>query len=321
VTFVHDELDASRVLLCRDAPGGGGLELLHGIGLTQPGDVAPQHSSQSPLLGLITGADPVLVLRVDPTRDAWLAAHLPGATKIIAVHLMTGGKPVYLVLELQVKGIRVERRVVGTLEQAAATSALALSRAELLVQAQRSASTDGLTGAWNRRTFDSELAANVQRARLEGVPASLIMVDVDHFKKVNDVHGHQVGDEVLVLVAQTLADTLRALGDVGTAYRYGGEEFSVLLPGREANVAAIVGEHLRVALATLQGPVPITASFGVAGFGVEANDEAALLLHADAALLQAKQNGRNQVQIFDGARTLAAAHVPPPRPTVGLAVS
>ncbi|MGY4644931.1 GGDEF domain-containing protein [Cellulomonas sp. URHB0016] len=319
VTFIHHELDAGRVLLCRDAPAG--LEVLHGLGLSEVPDDTAQHAAESALLRLVTSADPVLVLRMDPARDAWLAGHLPGASKLVAVHLTTGGEPVYLVLELKVGGTRVERRVVDTLEQAAATTALALSRAELLVQARRSASTDGLTGAWNRRTFDAELTANVQHARQASVPVSLIMVDVDHFKKVNDDHGHQVGDEVLVLVAHTLAATLHALDDVGMAYRYGGEEFSVLLPGADASTAAAVGEHLRAAIANLQGPVPVTASFGVAAFGRAAHDEAGLVLHADAALLQAKQRGRNQVRLFEGATTLAAAQIPTPRRPSGIPTS
>lgn len=305
MTFVQEELDAGRVLLCRDAPSG--LALLVGQGLDRPAVPVDQHAADSPLLSMLSGADPVLALRLDPVRDPWLAGLMPGARRLVAVQLARGQEQVFLVLELLAPGVRVERRVIGTLEQAAATTALALSRADLLVQARRSASTDGLTGAWNRRTFDAELSRNVASARRDGVALGLIMVDVDHFKQVNDVHGHQVGDDVLVLVASTLSAVLASTGNSGTAFRYGGEEFSVLLPGADIGHTALVAERLRSALEALDAPVPVTASFGVSGFGGAAHDETTLLLQADAALLRAKQTGRNRVTVFDPAALTAIA--------------
>jgi diguanylate cyclase (GGDEF)-like protein len=113
---------------------------------------------------------------------------------------------------------------------------------------------------------------------------------------------------VLVLVAHTLAQVLESLGGTGTAFRYGGEEFSVLVAGSTIEGTAAVAEHLRAALQSLQGPVPITASFGVSGFGGAAHDETTLLLQADAALLRAKQTGRNRVTIFDPADVASIGH-------------
>jgi diguanylate cyclase (GGDEF)-like protein len=160
------------------------------------------------------------------------------------------------------------------------------------------AQLDGLTGLWNRAYFDARLADEVAFAGRQGRPVALVLLDVDHFKRINDTHGHPFGDTVLRAVAEALTGELRR-GEA--ACRYGGEEFGVIL--READLAGAeaVAERLRRAvegLALVNGtrPVPVTASFGVASGGPGSMPAPAqLLAEADRTLYRAKQEGRNRV--------------------------
>lgn len=148
-----------------------------------------------------------------------------------------------------------------------------------------------------RRAFDQSLAEGAARAAAGGEPIALVMIDIDRFKRVNDEHGHPVGDEVLLAVAQRI---VARLGRKGATYRYGGEEFAVLLPSYSADEAAGLAERLRKDIeaepASSRG-LPITASLGVAAAPEHAKDARALLEQADRALYEAKNGGRNQVRI------------------------
>jgi diguanylate cyclase (GGDEF)-like protein len=233
-----------------------------------------------------------LALRLDPQLDPWLAKAMPDARRIVAVAL---GQPAmnWLVLEDAARrGRRAERRIISTVSQAAATAALALSRAELLERAEQAAATDPLTGVANRRTFDRSMLRCQEAWDRRGVPFALILVDVDHFKQVNDRHGHQAGDETLQAVAQVLRE--HAGGD-DIAARYGGEEFALIMPGADSGAAARTAERVRLALHDLDRPVRVTASFGVAAVPADADSTAELIAAADAALLRAKAAGRDRV--------------------------
>jgi diguanylate cyclase (GGDEF)-like protein len=126
-----------------------------------------------------------------------------------------------------------------------------------------SAATDGLTKIANRRTFEATLEREVARATRSAEHVSLVMVDIDHFKSLNDTHGHQAGDEVLRNVAAALAIECR---DFDTPARYGGEEFAIVLPGCGPDEALKIAERLRHAVSAAPSIVPITASAGVATF-------------------------------------------------------
>jgi len=164
---------------------------------------------------------------------------------------------------------------------------------------RKEAMTDGLTGLANRKSFDSEIKRLVGEAKQTGMAFSLLMVDIDHFKSFNDNFGHQIGDQVLRLVARTLTDGVKGR-DV--CARYGGEEFVILLPDTPLHAGVIVGESLRKAVATKdvinrstgEKLSRITMSVGVAEYcGDETVED--LIERADAALYTAKHNGRNQV--------------------------
>lgn len=157
------------------------------------------------------------------------------------------------------------------------------------------AEIDHLTRLSTRAAFDDALRVLSADATVV-VPAALLMADVDHFKKINDTHGHPAGDEVLRAVAGILERTVRGKG---TAYRYGGEEFAVLLPNHCCEEALAVAERARVAIESesLSG-LSVTVSFGVAAVPTHATAADEWLKKADRALYDAKQHGRNIVRFF-----------------------
>lgn len=155
---------------------------------------------------------------------------------------------------------------------------------------------DGLTGIGNRRALDRDLPRSCDEARTRQVELSVVSVDVDHFKEINDTFGHVAGDEVLQEVARRLAAHCRA-GDVVT--RFGGDEFVAVLVGVDADTASLIAERLRTDIAdadiaTSVGPVPVTVSVGVAA-DADVEDPDTLLRRADLALYVAKAAGRNGV--------------------------
>jgi diguanylate cyclase (GGDEF)-like protein/PAS domain S-box-containing protein len=180
-----------------------------------------------------------------------------------------------------------------------AEEALGQANAELSALA----STDSLTGLPNRRQFDNTLTKEWYRALRDSTPLALLMVDVDRFKMLNDLFGHQVGDAILARVGRVIRDNVRRAGDM--AARYGGEEFSVVLPNTTAAGALEIAEVIRRAVAAtdtrsiIEGGYPISVSIGVAATVPMAGGGSAALVHsADAALYQAKRNGRNRVEML-----------------------
>jgi diguanylate cyclase (GGDEF)-like protein/PAS domain S-box-containing protein len=158
---------------------------------------------------------------------------------------------------------------------------------------------DALTGLYNRHYLDPALEQECGRARAAGGVFSVVMCDIDHFKAVNDGYGHPVGDDVLAIIAAVI-DKSRGPDDL--AFRYGGEEFLIVLPGQTAAMAADWADALRKALQarTMQlehDALAITASFGVASFPLHGHDHGAVIALADKALYEAKRYGRNQVRI------------------------
>jgi diguanylate cyclase (GGDEF)-like protein len=183
---------------------------------------------------------------------------------------------------------------------AAITALSANARADkATAELQRMATTDALTGLWNRRHLLERLEAETARSRRNGRPLCLAILDVDHFKRVNDKHGHPAGDEVLRVLARLFRDALRGSDVVG---RMGGEEFAILMPETDRAQARLVCERLREMVARQRIPLPcgggiaVTLSTGIALMaGREPSDK--LISRADAALYGAKAGGRNQVKL------------------------
>ena len=154
------------------------------------------------------------------------------------------------------------------------------------------ASRDSLTGALMRRAWNAAASAEVERGRRHQRALSLIAMDLDHFKQINDAHGHAVGDQVLVQFVAMVGQHLRGADQLG---RIGGEEF-VLLPETSLEDAMRVAERIRLAAQALEKPCPVTVSMGVAHLLPTDDGIASLLERADAALYRAKARGRNQVE-------------------------
>lgn len=235
-----------------------------------------------------------LAATLDGAQDGFLVDLLGSARNVIVVPLFADGQPVGAVaIELgQRARARVEWRVLTMTERFCAHAAVVLRNAWLLEQLRHVAATDGLTSLFNRRSFDLALHRELAGGARTGHPTALVMVDIDHFKTLNDQFGHQIGDLVLREVAQTLVACAR---EEDTVARYGGEEFAVILPRCDLAGALDIADRLRQAISGIPTVRPLTASFGVAVVPHQANDAEGVIRAADAALYEAKRAGRNRV--------------------------
>jgi len=213
--------------------------------------------------------------------------------------LMYGGCEGVLAIQSRAPGAfgAEQRRL---LESIGLQVAAALQNAHLYEMAM----VDGLTGLFVRRYFDARIEEEIERSKRYGQPFSVVMMDIDDFKHLNDTHGHLLGDRVLRAVAQTVKQQMRG---VDTAARYGGEEIAIVLPRTEMVAALNQAERIRAAIADLRvtaeggsGPaIGVTASFGIAAYpesGAVAVED--LVRRADRALYRAKKSGKNRVELF-----------------------
>jgi len=171
---------------------------------------------------------------------------------------------------------------------------VAVNQAHLFAQIQQQALTDALTGCYNRRSFEMQLERDLHLATRLRQPLSLIMLDVDNFKRVNDSAGHDTGDMALRKLADCLREELRG---IDSAARFGGDEFAVILPQADLEGAILVAERLRARIAQKEvaGFGSISASFGIATFPQHASSRDTLVVAADRALYSAKHGGRNRI--------------------------
>lgn len=160
--------------------------------------------------------------------------------------------------------------------------------------------TDGLTGLFNYRAFQNQIHYEIVRSKRFNLPFSLLMIDIDHFKKYNDSFGHPKGDKILKIFAELLTVNLR---EVDTIARYGGEEFAIILPGTTKKASGIVAEKLRKLVEEYNFPLKdklpqkkLTISIGIASFPDDVENEEQLILYADKALYKAKNKGRNRAE-------------------------
>jgi len=234
---------------------------------------------------------PMLVRVVD---DDLLDLVLPNAQNVVVAPVAADGEDLGVTVAEWggAADARIPTSTVQALAQASMHTALALRNARLLGEIERLATRDSLTGLANRRLFDESLRREAARSQRLGSPLSLLVLDVDHFKQVNDSYGHQTGDDVLREVADALVANTK---NFDVAARYGGDEFVVLLPGCGREDAMGVAQRVRNEIAREVGEAPVTISGGIATMPDNASSAERLMAAADAALYDAKRSGRDRV--------------------------
>jgi diguanylate cyclase (GGDEF)-like protein len=309
--IASDEDEAHRLLqrhLERTLPATSAVVLNRNNSADRLEAVTPLPSG-SPLAGTLRGAEPRSCLAVRSGRAhrqdaAWpgllscpVCTAVPGASS--CVPLTVGGEVIGSVLLSRPAPYAEaeEQRIRESVGQAAPV----LANLRNLAVAEIRAATDGLTGLPNQRAVADALKRTFAQASTVKAPLALLLIDLDHFKQINDQRGHPVGDQVLANVGATLRSVLRTRDFAG---RKGGEEFAVLLPDTEIDAALEIAERVRVAIAEISLPgtdVSVTASIGVAGFPAHASTLDRLERLADAALYLAKRQGRNRVELAEPA--------------------
>jgi diguanylate cyclase (GGDEF)-like protein len=242
---------------------------------------------------------------VDARRELVIAAYAPVGTLGLALVLKMELRELYAPVRRELEHVVPLLLILvlfGTLVLSSQVTPLAR-------RLRRLATLDGLTGVLNRATYMRMSEHELLVAKRRHQPVSVVMLDADHFKKVNDTYGHDVGDDVLKVLSATCSATLRAVDLIG---RLGGEEFALTLPDTSSDGAMLVAERLRARIAALQvptkkGTLQFTVSIGVATYPGGAEDVAALLKAADDALYRAKHGGRNRVVMWNESPAEAVA--------------
>ncbi len=218
------------------------------------------------------------------------------AVAAIALPMIVGARIVGVLELTSEESVRIDESSLDVLHTLAGQAATAVEAARFHERADEMSHTDVLTRMPNRRRLELDLDLEIARSQRYSRPLAFIMLDVDHFKEVNDTHGHQAGDEILSEFKTAFNAALR---ETDTAYRFGGEEFCVLLRETDAEAAVIVAERIRSGIAVRFagnfGSAMVTASLGVAAIPGDAVDAKTLIAAADQALYTAKASGRNRV--------------------------
>ncbi|WP_027720702.1 sensor domain-containing diguanylate cyclase [Maridesulfovibrio zosterae] len=224
----------------------------------------------------------------------------PNAGRVLALPLVSRGDKFGCLVMLCDKNIRLAKDQVSTLNAAVNHLSLALNNALMFTKIKTRADRDGLTRVFNRRSFDERLVEEFKRHQRLNTDLSLLMIDLDHFKNINDTYGHLAGDMVLERVARLFESTFRSTDFIA---RYGGEEFVILLPHTKEADAEMLAERVRVKIEKTNMPyqdknIKVTASIGVSSVrpgSLEKDVE--ILRKADDALYNAKEQGRNRVMV------------------------
>ena len=242
------------------------------------------------------------IITVDTSTDPEWVSDLPGSGWIrsfIGAPIMRKEKLLGFINLDSATPNFFDTKYVSRLQTLADQAAIAIENAQLFEEMEKLAITDSLTGLYNRRYFFAYAENEIERSRRYNKHLSIIMMDIDHFKKINDSFGHQIGDQVLKEIADICLAILRK---VDVMCRYGGEEFVVLLPETEVADAAHAAERMCTAISSLRlktekGDVSVSVSIGVAEMEKSRSSFEKLLAAADKALYSAKETGRNRVRV------------------------
>ena len=212
---------------------------------------------------------------------------------LVWLPLQVGGSAIGCLVGRSSEPIELGREQAEAATLFAQHTAALLDVAQALRRERRAAVTDSLTGLLNRRGFDERLREELERAARTGQELSILVLDCDDLKRINDEHGHERGDAVLQGIARLMRESKR-LSDV--AARLGGDEFGLILPDTSASAAATVAERLRTGIAALDAANPATASIGIASVPADGTTSTALMRAADRALYRAKRGGKNRLE-------------------------
>jgi two-component system, cell cycle response regulator len=275
------------------------LELMAEQGLHEAGMVAPAVVSPGQgVLGRVVSSGTAVRGRIG-TGDLLMPAEgEPPAGDVLAVPLVSMGSTVGVIALYD----RTDRRAFDTTDEESLTTlagqaSIAIDNVHFHNEAQRLSTTDPLTGLWNFRYLSMSLAREIERSTRFDRPLAVLMLDLDHFKQVNDVHGHQRGDTVLRELASRVQEQIR---EVDTFARYGGEEFVVVLPETTVEGAAQLADRICQAVRREpfrhdgEEPLEVTLSVGGAAFPEHGSSPATLMRAADKALYVAKNSGRDR---------------------------
>ena len=269
-----------------------------------------READQEPLRSAVTAMRPLVVKLDERTAPGLEAGGHP--QHVLVVPILRSGQ-LMGAMELYLNAWReLNEDQADLLNGVASQAAIAIRHAQLFEAQEENALTDELTRLPNRRALAQRFLQETQRARRQHHPIAFLMIDLDHFKQVNDTYGHLNGDAVLAELAQILVTGAR---ESDVCARYGGEEFGLILHETTEAGARVLAERIRakVAAATFPGGLKLTISVGVA-----ATDDAALFTQlidrADQALYIAKQGGRNQVRVADMTGPAPRPHQPKPEP-------
>ncbi len=221
---------------------------------------------------------------------------------VMAVPMMYEQKLLGLLVMLSEEKDFLDTSRINLLDIFCNQASTSIANAQLHAKIEKMAVTDGLTGLFNHRKFQEKLEGEFKRMKRFSEPISLILADIDHFKKVNDTYGHPVGDLVLKGVASLIKETIR---DIDIPARYGGEEFAVVLPGTSGEGAKNIAERLRRRVKdspfSANGrQIEVSISIGIATSPSDAKGKEELIEKADQALYHAKHNGRDQSVLWSG---------------------
>jgi diguanylate cyclase (GGDEF)-like protein len=250
--------------------------------------------SGEPLRGR-PGVGDLLPAPGEPPADALLAVPLRSSSRLIGV----------LAVYDRADGQPFDEADLSILRTFTSQATVAVDNVLLHEEARRLSVTDALTGLWNYRYFTMTVGKEIERATRFNRPLALLLLDLDHFKLVNDVYGHQRGDAVLVELAARVRTQVR---EVDTVARYGGEEFVVVLPETDAQGAALAAERIRSAVQRRpfgepgDPPLDITVSVGAAVYPLHGSSATTLVGRADEALYAAKRGGRDAWRLADVVR-------------------
>jgi diguanylate cyclase (GGDEF)-like protein len=254
-------------------------------------DASPESSlSQEALEAARALVDPTVVCQV-------LEAGMPGTSSVVWLPLRANGSDLGALVGITSAGQHVDPVQLDSAAILAAHVAASLDAALALRRERRSADTDPLTGILNRRGFEKRLESELASAQTQRMPLSLLVIDCDDFKEINDRAGHEFGDTLLREIAEVLE---RALPRDGVAARLGGDEFVVMLPGADTDAAGALGEEIRTLLAEglTEAGFPLRMSAGSSTYPFDGEGASTLLRAADQALYAAKSSGKDRVASF-----------------------